>query len=559
MAAARTDPADDPYPREEVRGAGSARLIFVVVGVLVGVGLVSLLALYLRPGAPEGPEPTPREEARQGPAASLASPAAETQEEARSAPPVSVPSAPDEAFFQRFAEALPTDAQMHFDVKLGAARRAPVWKALAERIPPETLSEIRDRLADLARARFNDADALSRRAAQVPREFLDNITRVTGAVAAEGEDFIIGLATRDSIDWRDAADVMRTFSSREGATIHDINVSGLPAWAAGDDDGPDPGAFALARYRDDFAIVGTIPAIEEALAAMSEKAGNDVESFAARARAAEPYSALVITRVTSPIGELTLPQSSEDGAVNPLLSAPLPVSSLEGGRVTLEFSDTIGLTSANEFGDSQQAVQFKGMLDGMLALVSMMTAQQPDLAQMMAGITTGIDGNTITVRLEITPDQIAAICGLVLAQAPATQPARSDDTKTCEGNLRAIYAALVMHTIAHDGAYPASLAELTDSLPDPRCLRSPLAGPGDDTGATSYILRADLRGSVLAGDSDPAREPIVWLDPAVARGSAVTVLYADGHVQRVPFTAGADPVSTFRSAARQVPSSRPNE
>ena len=178
---------------------------------------------------------------------------------------------------------------------------------------------------------------------------------------------------------------------------------------------------------------------------------------------------------------------------------------------------------------------------------------------MMAGITTGMKGDTITVRLEITPDQIAAICQLVLAEAPAARPVRGDDAATCKSNLRAIYAALVMHTMEHDGAYPASLVDLADSLPDPACLWSPLAGPRDESRAASYVLRADLRGAALAAQADPAHEPIVWLDPTLARDAPITVLYADGHVQRVPLLRGADAVSTFRTASMQAPASQPSD
>jgi len=116
-----------------------------------------------------------------------------------------------------------------------------------------------------------------------------------------------------------------------------------------------------------------------------------------------------------------------------------------------------------------------------------------------------------------------------------------------------------MHTMEHDGAYPASLADLADSLPDPECLWSPLAGPRDDSRATSYVLRDDLRGGALTAEADPAHEPIVWLDPALARGAPITVLYADGHVQRVPLVRGADPVDAFRSASARAPSSRPSD
>jgi len=562
MVAAPSDPNDEHYSWEEApSGAGSRRLALVVAGVLVAVGLASLLALFLRPGEPATSEPAPREEVSQDSPEAVPLAPAETREEEQPtvAPAPSSPETSDAALFGRFAAALPADGQMYFDVKLRDARRAPVWKALAEKIPGETLAEIRERIGDIARTQVGDLDALSRRAAGVPEELLDNVTRVTGAVAGESDYFIVGIQTGDAIDWGEAVEMMRKLSSGEATEIHDINVSGLTGWVTGDDSGPDRGAPAVVRYRDDFALVGKVSVIEETLAAMTGEEEEDAESFAARARAAEPYSALVVTHVTSPVDELTLPQTTDGEAMNPLLATPLPVSSLEGGQVALVFSDTIILTSANAFGDGEQAIQFKGMLDGMLALVSMMTAQHPDLAQMMAGIRTGMEGDTITVRLEITPDQIAAICQLVLAEVPSAKPARGDDAATCRSNLRAIYAALVMHTMEHDGAYPASLADLADSLPDPECLWSPLAGPGDESRATSYVLRAELRGAALAAKADPAHEPIVWLDPGLAGGAPITVLYGDGHVQRVPLPLGDDAVSTFRAASVQAPASRPSD
>lgn len=554
MTAASTDPTGDPREWEEAPPRnGVPWLPFAVVGVLIAVGLTSLLALHLKPAAPG---PTPPKEGRQDPPEPVPLPPAETPMEKTSAVPTESSSSqgPDEASFLLLAAALPADAQMYFDVKLRAARRAPVWEALAKKVPSETLAEIRERLADLAAAQFDDLGSLSRQATQVPEEFLDNITRITGAVASESGVFVVGLQTRDAINWSAAIDVMRTFSSQEIAPISDFEMSGLTAWSASDDADADPASIALVRYRDNFALLGAIPALKEALAAMRKEDAPDAGSFAARARAAGPYSALVITSVGSGVGEITLPHASDGAPMSPLLSSPLPISSIKGGRITLQFSDTIGLTSANDFGDSQQAVQFKGMLDGMLGLASMMTAQQPDIAQMIAGITTGMEGDTVTVRLEITPDQIAAICQLVLAETATPQPAGDDVTVTCEANLRAIYAALTMHTMEHDGTYPTSLTELADSLPDLQCLWSPLAGPREEADATSYVLRADLRDSALAGDAILAREPIVWLNPALAHGAPVTVLYADGHVQRVRLPEGADPLRTFRAAALGAPS-----
>ena len=231
-----------------------------------------------------------------------------------------------------------------------------------------------------------------------------------------------------------------------------------------------------------------------------------------------------------------------------MLQTPLPISTLKGGRILVNVTDRINLVATYYFESAEQAAQFKGMFDGLFSLIGMMASQSPDLAAITEGLHTTIEETKVTLNMTFTADMIVAAARTFLLEAqPPETPALVQST----ADLRAIYAAVLMHALDHDGACPAALDDLRDDLPDADVLWSPLAAPrtADEARVTSYVLSPALAGKPLPTGALADREPLVWVDPTLAQARTIPVLYANGRVRVVTLVPSADPMAAFRAAA----------
>ena len=462
--------------------------------------------------------------------------------------PASQPSGP-EADVLAFMAA--HDAEMLYDVKVDSIRDAAIWTALKERLPAEDRRTLFDTLKSAAQTQIDLEVVEILYGNPALRPIVDGIVRVSGGGTSEAHGLARITFAQPVDGWWDVFDQITSGIRVAGlGGFHKTRLAGFPAYVyeKGEAAPHDDFTLALVRYRDDVVLAGSTSLVTAFLDALAQDAPLPTDNaLFDRARTDAPYSVLVASSIASPPAVSAFPNGG-DAAMPAMLQTPLPISTLKGGRILVNVTDRIELTATYNFGSPEQAAQFKGMLDGLFSLLGMMVAQTPDLAAITEGLRTRIADAKVTLSMTFTADMIVAAARTFLLEAqPPETPALVQST----ADLRAIYAAVLMHALDHDGACPAALDDLRDDLPDADVLWSPLARPraSDEARATSYVLSPDLAGKPLPAGAQADREPLVWLDPALATTEAVPVLYANGRVRVVTLAPGAEAVSTFRAAA----------